>query len=124
MTCGACRRRPRLAELLGSVAWVSGGARRRSPAESRCRGRCAADAERQPRPDAKPELGGSLERAGAGDLAECPEAGDAGELAGPISQLIAAESALRGRLRDRKSTRLNSSHVRISYAVFCLKKKK
>src|SRR3989442_8103036 len=29
-----------------------------------------------------------------------------------------------GELRDRKSTRLNSSHVRISYAVFCLKKKK
>src|SRR5207249_11527281 len=30
----------------------------------------------------------------------------------------------RGRgLRDRKSTRLNSSHVSISYAVFCLKKK-
>src|SRR5438067_191537 len=28
------------------------------------------------------------------------------------------------RLRDRKSTRLNSSHVSISYAVFCLKKKK
>src|SRR5690606_40637022 len=27
-------------------------------------------------------------------------------------------------LRDRKSTRLNSSHVKISYAVFCLKKKK
>src|SRR3989442_3882532 len=27
-------------------------------------------------------------------------------------------------MRDRKSTRLNSSHVRISYAVFCLKKKK
>src|SRR5204863_3994942 len=27
-------------------------------------------------------------------------------------------------LRDRKSTRLNSSHVEISYAVFCLKKKK
>src|SRR5690554_7251668 len=27
-------------------------------------------------------------------------------------------------IRDRKSTRLNSSHVRISYAVFCLKKKK
>src|SRR3989442_10590294 len=30
---------------------------------------------------------------------------------------------VRGNL-DRKSTRLNSSHVRISYAVFCLKKKK
>src|SRR5207249_6463908 len=27
-----------------------------------------------------------------------------------------------GQLRDRKSTRLNSSHVSISYAVFCLKK--
>src|SRR5688572_32499250 len=29
-----------------------------------------------------------------------------------------------GHLRDRKSTRLNSSHSQISYAVFCLKKKK
>src|SRR3712207_8305286 len=29
-----------------------------------------------------------------------------------------------GRLLDRKSTRLNSSHANISYAVFCLKKKK
>src|SRR5258708_29976392 len=29
-----------------------------------------------------------------------------------------------GRARDRKSTRLNSSHQIISYAVFCLKKKK
>src|SRR5256885_8123389 len=28
-----------------------------------------------------------------------------------------------GRTRDRKSTRLNSSHLVISYAVFCLKKK-
>src|SRR3712207_8404964 len=28
------------------------------------------------------------------------------------------------RLQDRKSTRLNSSHANISYAVFCLKKKK
>src|SRR5690606_41192839 len=27
-------------------------------------------------------------------------------------------------IEDRKSTRLNSSHVKISYAVFCLKKKK
>src|SRR5690606_39575777 len=31
---------------------------------------------------------------------------------------------LLGWLLDRKSTRLNSSHVKISYAVFCLKKKK
>src|SRR2546426_7998593 len=29
-----------------------------------------------------------------------------------------------GQQRDRKSTRLNSSHLVISYAVFCLKKKK
>src|SRR5947209_9069995 len=28
-----------------------------------------------------------------------------------------------GKVRDRKSTRLNSSHANISYAVFCLKKK-
>src|SRR3712207_8923049 len=32
--------------------------------------------------------------------------------------------AYRGFRRDRKSTRLNSSHANISYAVFCLKKKK
>src|SRR2546430_9688283 len=31
---------------------------------------------------------------------------------------------VRGFLEDRKSTRLNSSHSQISYAVFCLKKKK
>src|SRR5690554_6762694 len=45
------------------------------------------------------------------------------------SQLVGRQrSAVTGAnetvLRDRKSTRLNSSHVRISYAVFCLKKKK
>src|SRR6267378_5789996 len=33
-------------------------------------------------------------------------------------------AALLRAARDRKSTRLNSSHVEISYAVFCLKKKK
>src|SRR2546430_8178119 len=33
-------------------------------------------------------------------------------------------SALRAIRKDRKSTRLNSSHSQISYAVFCLKKKK
>src|SRR5690606_41439201 len=32
--------------------------------------------------------------------------------------------AVHDELLDRKSTRLNSSHVKISYAVFCLKKKK
>src|SRR5690625_6870528 len=39
----------------------------------------------------------------------------------PLSQL---EYTRLPRARDRKSTRLNSSHVAISYAVFCLKKKK
>src|SRR2546430_3095066 len=34
------------------------------------------------------------------------------------------ERTLRTGCRDRKSTRLNSSHSQISYAVFCLKKKK
>src|SRR5690554_7159847 len=38
-----------------------------------------------------------------------------------LFSVAAADRALRA--IDRKSTRLNSSHVRISYAVFCLKKK-
>src|SRR5436309_10633497 len=37
---------------------------------------------------------------------------------------VAAAGGVPGAARDRKSTRLNSSHVKISYAVFCLKKKK
>src|SRR6266852_7304396 len=37
---------------------------------------------------------------------------------------VAAACGYTGSLRDRKSTRLNSSHGSISYAVFCLKKKK
>src|SRR5258708_29727843 len=35
-----------------------------------------------------------------------------------------SEESIQKRFRDRKSTRLNSSHQIISYAVFCLKKKK
>src|SRR5690554_399599 len=38
--------------------------------------------------------------------------------------VAAEEQGVDKKLLDRKSTRLNSSHVRISYAVFCLKKKK
>src|SRR2546427_5090451 len=41
---------------------------------------------------------------------------------GAIEQLMALEK--QRVKRDRKSTRLNSSHSQISYAVFCLKKKK
>src|SRR5690349_23918488 len=47
---------------------------------------------------------------------------------GRIERLLAAPPGelgpVPGWCRDRKSTRLNSSHVEISYAVFCLKKKK
>src|SRR5258708_31850277 len=42
-----------------------------------------------------------------------------------LSKCSRIKSTVRGHLeRDRKSTRLNSSHQIISYAVFCLKKKK
>src|SRR5437667_8887501 len=37
---------------------------------------------------------------------------------------IGVVTSATGEERDRKSTRLNSSHITISYAVFCLKKKK
>src|SRR3712207_8251843 len=45
--------------------------------------------------------------------------GDDGEL-----DVLDREQRPPQRLQDRKSTRLNSSHANISYAVFCLKKKK
>src|SRR5438270_5182863 len=41
--------------------------------------------------------------------------------AGSAAHVVSAQSTLPS---DRKSTRLNSSHSQISYAVFCLKKKK
>src|SRR2546430_4363388 len=37
---------------------------------------------------------------------------------------LVADFGIARAMRDRKSTRLNSSHSQISYAVFCLKKKK
>src|SRR2546430_4635394 len=40
------------------------------------------------------------------------------------STLVLGHEVLAMTTRDRKSTRLNSSHSQISYAVFCLKKKK
>src|SRR5699024_12592448 len=41
-----------------------------------------------------------------------------------LYDMIEQETANRGKPVDRKSTRLNSSHDSISYAVFCLNKKK
>src|SRR3712207_8121630 len=57
--------------------------------------------------------------------------GDAGHIIGSASVHIRfneggdkRQLSFSGDLGDRKSTRLNSSHANISYAVFCLKKKK
>src|SRR5437870_8011687 len=50
-----------------------------------------------------------------------PKASAAKEKSAPIGDVVVNVKADG---RDRKSTRLNSSHVAISYAVFCLKKKK
>src|SRR5688572_31767714 len=50
----------------------------------------------------------------------------ADDLAGlepPVSEIAHAPGAPEQTIQDRKSTRLNSSHSQISYAVFCLKKK-
>src|SRR5690606_40078466 len=41
-----------------------------------------------------------------------------------LGRLVGTQRAVALGRQDRKSTRLNSSHVKISYAVFCLKKKK
>src|SRR5690554_7336397 len=43
---------------------------------------------------------------------------------GSMILLVICLAIIKRIILDRKSTRLNSSHVRISYAVFCLKKKK
>src|SRR5438477_12292714 len=69
---------------------------------------------RPPRPTLFPytTLFRSLARAPAGPLEE--------QIAYALSRVKGAYSLL----IDRKSTRLNSSHMSISYAVFCLKKKK
>src|SRR5699024_11534326 len=65
-----------------------------------------------------------LEQMATGGAA--PACGSAAAVAAGLSAALAGKVARRSRdcLGDRKSTRLNSSHVSISYAVFCLKKKK
>src|SRR3712207_1837524 len=52
------------------------------------------------------------------------EAPGIGGMGPHYGQQIFAEHLLASSASDRKSTRLNSSHANISYAVFCLKKKK
>src|SRR5690554_7450328 len=66
-----------------------------------------------------------LRRPGARCLPAGPERASLanfGARAAPLHEV--ARSRLREHVGDRKSTRLNSSHVRTSYAVFCLKKTK
>src|SRR5256885_11082354 len=61
----------------------------------------------------------SLFASGAGAPIACLTAALAAAIATLAALMLATQSQ-----RDRKSTRLNSSHLVISYAVFCLKKKK
>src|SRR5947199_4667253 len=71
---------------------------------------------------ARPQLSGELARAlrrRAGNAQLDDVALAAGTWTRALSSARSRESS-----RDRKSTRLNSSHLGISYAVFCLKKKK
>src|SRR3712207_7802058 len=49
---------------------------------------------------------------------------DTGVLSRPAVETQGSDGVRRMEASDRKSTRLNSSHANISYAVFCLKKKK
>src|SRR3712207_7824460 len=73
------------------------------------------------RPCLKRRGGGS--RAAPSVMGAYPEY-DSLEYRSRTSVCVYATSANEGRLKDRKSTRLNSSHANISYAVFCLKKNK
>src|SRR3989442_9626595 len=70
--------------------------------------------------DVHRELRDDSEQPGSVRMAAIKEAYD--RVAGKAPQSIIGDPDQP--IRDRKSTRLNSSHVRISYAVFCLKKKK
>src|SRR5258708_18190613 len=67
----------------------------------------------------------SLSRRRAGDAAVLPDHREIRHAVPANAAGSAREHGQgRGRRADRKSTRLNSSHQIISYAVFCLKKKK
>src|SRR2546426_8446848 len=71
-------------------------------------------------------LGGPArgERRGCAELPESRGQGHRSLDARPGDRYRGARRGAKAPGRDRKSTRLNSSHLVISYAVFCLKKKK
>src|SRR3712207_8516367 len=60
---------------------------------------------------------------GEGDVVERPDGAEADADVLDLDRGDVRPGVGRGRGQDRKSTRLNSSHANISYAVFCLKKK-
>src|SRR5690606_39811767 len=60
----------------------------------------------------------------AGMQAELDAAEVEGRAGGGLVSVVMSGKGEVKKVSDRKSTRLNSSHVKISYAVFCLKKKK
>src|SRR5207249_5322078 len=89
--------------------------------DQRVRGRAAADENRGHRGAARygdPRPGRSVPGTARGELVPDSER----DAAVRERHLVPAAHCLER--ADRKSTRLNSSHVSISYAVFCLKKKK
>src|SRR5215510_15909715 len=57
-------------------------------------------------------------------ICSCPTSTSPAKCAGAADTTARRSTCAIGARTDRKSTRLNSSHVAISYAVFCLKKKK
>src|SRR5947209_19043869 len=65
----------------------------------------------------------SAEEHGDEHTLPCKQVPHIGGLKEVADTFIGQDSSVEG-IRDRKSTRLNSSHANISYAVFCLKKKK
>src|SRR6266508_2554876 len=107
-----------------------------APRNADCRGRLLRDGAGRgasARPAAVPRRGGARGRteAGAAPHRRRPERRISRDLCGPARARSRRapraqperEQPLAARRQDRKSTRLNSSHVAISYAVFCLKKK-
>src|SRR2546426_3628471 len=120
--------------------WAGPRARPEQP-DDRLFEEAALDGERARREKVVAPAGQPAERRGVGEVREDhAEEGDAQvrdllRLPAGVARRLAhhrdalaverADPALEERLhRDRKSTRLNSSHLVISYAVFCLKKKK
>src|SRR3712207_8461124 len=57
-------------------------------------------------------------------LTRNPQKPEAQALADQGAEVVQGDMEERSAMEDRKSTRLNSSHANISYAVFCLKKNK